>query len=670
MKRLIALFLSAALLLTLLASCSVPDGNDDGKGPEGPDFVPKTYLEEVEKWAEHLEFTGKTDSHGKLAATEIENVKEEYVGFLMTEVVEENIGEDDALIDTVRTNKWYGFNGKVIRTFVSKTAEFPLKEGYAADGLVEYTFGYFIGTEFVKVTARELVLIEAEEGTDAPDPTLRASYEEKVTYSYYFGDGSTFVENLENELSYRPVSNASAALAGRYLLDSDDKTYLIERGEVIAVFELGMEYNVPVYDDGYTLGNENDYTYFVANGFNYLIHEEPVEQMMIGDLVGYRIPGVTITVMDEDFNVVNSYKSSSYSVVGYAVLDNGNVYVCEYELLSPDAAEYDILSGDEKLGVVHKLINAKDGTISELELGYTVQKLFNETTKSIKSYTGLTTLVGNGFDLYSTTVKNGYTLATINKYEGGLLDGNSVYAILDNNLAVVAELPNILPDQVFYPGMFGDDVVLVETLTVGNKMISYAVNTKTGTASLFPKNHTAVTPTSIGYLVGKTIYSEDWEEVYQFTGNYEEIFVVNGEVYALNDIGDVYKLRVVKAEYEYDNDYYELEYFSDFKGDYYNTYFTERGDLILREDNNYSVVAVFDTEMNTLFADEELYFDVYSEKLSDYVECYKTKSVSNVMETEYGYVISLLVSVERVSSTEEESGIPDSDTYYEYYVLK
>ena len=666
MKRLIALFITATLLLGCLASCSSPQGS----GHDGGDnlgFSSKNYLDTVAKWTAYLEFAGKDGNAGITTTNKIENVSSTHNDLIITEIAQDVLNEDQSLREVVTTTKWLTLEGKVVQTFVSKQPTFPLREGYSADGLVKYSFDYVDGG-LILVTAEALTLKEAEEGTEPLDPGERSSYDLKVTYSYYFEDGSVFLTGLESALVRRVVNNNSAIAAGRYLLDSGEKTYLMsENNELLVTFDLGMEYDVPVYDtESYTFGEYNDYTYFEAHGYNYVITEEKAQMMQIGDLVGYIVPGMSLTVMDGNWNVTVSYVSSCYAIVGYAVMENGNVFICEYELLSSEAEEYDILSGTEKLNVHNKLIDVKTGNVAELELGFTAQKLFNETTKSIKSFTSLATYTGNGFDLLDTTVKDGYTLATVNKYEGGLINMQSTYAILDENLAIVAELPAILPDQIFYPGMISNGIMLVETLAVGNKMISYAINTKTGNAMLFPKDHSSVVHTNLGYLVDRVIYSEGWKELYKISESYTDIQVANGDIYCIDSWGDAYLLKAPIDEYGW----YEFDYVMDFEYEESTLSFTQDGDLIVRHSNNGTVMEVYNTNGEELFGNKSEHVYVYSSKLMEDVECYKTTELLGMVDTEFGYLIITQVSVERNYSSFEESGIPDVTTTLEYYVLK
>ncbi len=687
----ISLLLAFVMLLT---ACSDPDSSAtvDEQSKEGlfPGIESiesaNNYSDALAKWTQYIEYAAPEKAPvltGNLfEADNVVHVSENLIVSEKTEnntieipAAEENADPTEKLVSTTKTTKWFKTDGTLLKSFVSSLPEFPTDASYDMSSNVSYSFDYD-AFGFILVTETRLVLKTAEEDEEAPDPTLYTSYETVVNYDYYNADGSVFLENLEQKLSIRYPDNAAAINAGYYLIDSKDKTFLMNGdAEVVKTFELGMEYNIPVYSEtSITVGAPGgDYAYFTNGTYNYVLTEQQAIMMPMGDLVAYVVPGLTITVSDSDWNPVISYESNCYAVAGYAVLTGGNVYICEYRQLQSDAQEYDIASGEEKFNIHHVIINVKDKTVSEIERNFVAQKLFNETTKKINSFTSLITLNASSLEdalLNSVNIKGDYILASINKFENGALNSNTVYAILDNELNIVAELPSITPDQLFYPGYLNASTVIITSRAVDNKIVYFAIDTATGQIKLHPEDYNDLIVTDYGYLYNDKLWSKDWTVIQDYDEvTHSDLRVINGKIYYTDLYGNVVRVDV-DPYYNYPTQT-PMHYYTYEEGSEDGGRINSNNDLIFRHSVNggyYTQVCNINGETILEYADEYIY--IYSDKLAMNIQHHRTFVIQSIIETETGYIATVLVSQERLTSDFETSGLPDFESHYEYYIIK
>jgi len=746
MKRNKLTILIAVLLLgaMLLASC-----DNEPKGPSEPPLfneVENNFSETVGAWAEYISYVApektpvyKADKilsgldNEALVYDEIIVVVEETENFKTvtpeapaegTEPVE----PEEVKISTAKTIKWYNKNtGELVKTLNQLTAEqFDVEGTQKYDETVDptkliwYEIVYedqYTGLIRVKTTTRHLK--EQEEGAEPLDTKAVLSYESKATWSYYLPDGTLFLENLENVLSKRSVDNAAAALAGRYLIDCEEtgKTYLMENGELVREFDYKMEYNVPVYDEdnctytwipgilGGATQEPDDYAYFELNGNKYVVKEDLPVTKNVGKLTIFLVQGMSIYVTDKDDKALVNYETECYGITGYAVLSNGNIYTCEFELLPQDAEEYDIISGEDKLNVHHKLINITDGSVTELDLGFKAAKLFNNTTKEINSFLNYTTLeitdFGNptGALLENAEVKDGYILAEIQKYEGGVLDGATTWAVLDESFNIVKELPAIIADQFTYPSFMNADTMIVSARTVGNEIINYAADLKTGEITLLPDTSelTGIELLNNGYYWNNKVYSLDWEMLRNFNESYSSSSssvthyvtkIIDGKLYYYSYSGtsapswpdwtclEIVANERVEYDYEWDDENEEKIEIEKVYIDYSvetETVFEDAqflSDALIKRNKSGDGV-YYNINGDKLLEEDE--YDKYldSEKLDTTVRYEVTKTVTIVCSIEDGYlaVVRYAYSNDTLTTT-EESGIPQTFSEYEYYIIK
>ena len=746
MKRNKLTLLVAILLLgtMLLASCG--GGNGDPTDPTFPTInkVDNNYSASIGAWAEYLSYIAP-EATPEYKATEIlsnvkiddalaiygelfviDETKEDYK--TVTPAPAEGTEPDPnaepikVLVKTDYIQKWYNKNtGELVKTFTSNNAVESSVEGVLKYDetinpleLVRYEINRNVnGLIEVRTTTLALKEVEAVEGAEPEvlDPLAVSSYESKTTYSYYFTDAKAtlFLEKLESPLTRRSVENASAATAGRYLLDCEelDKTFLMEDGELVREFAYNMEYNVPVYDeDSYCL-NGQGYAYFELGGNKYIVTESAPLMMPMGDLYMYLVQSMTLTVIGENEKVLVDYKTECYGISGYAVLSNGNVFVCEFELLNRDATEYDILSGEDKLNVHNKIINVADGSVTELELGFKASKLFNNTTKDINTFINYGTLgMTNSTDetlLASAKVKDGYILAEIQKYKDGTLDLATTWAVLDENLSIVKELPAIVADQFTYPSFMDANTMIVSARTVGNKLVYYGAHIKTGEISLLPTLNQLddVQILNNGYFWGKKVYDRNWKEIRDFNETYTSdshpvytnFKVINGDLYYYNYYSsvsttpttfDIYRLTIEAVENVYTEWHFDEETQTESKKEIVTITYDYDIKQVIDDGRYTSYDGIFVEISNGLekyynLKDQYLFGEaststtfVRSEKLDKDVRYEISKDVYSINEIDGGYLVCIRFAYEFDSTTYTpfEAGLPQYFYEYEYYIVK
>lgn len=730
-SKISALIAIMLVFATLLVSCGPDDQGIIGDSTNtGGSAVNNNYSASVGKWSEYLSYSG-VDTLPIYTATEIledleldgalrGNEDLDILYGTLTETVEKTLEptepvdpdnptepETVAVANKV-TTKWFDKTGKAVKTFVSITPTSAELQDDTIDELIditaiaEYAISYSAnGFIQVKTTTYQLKEVEApeEDGAEVePLPIDKySSYEKVSSYTYYNADGTVFLDGLKSTLTKRGVNNQAASEAGYYLIDSEDlgKTFLMLDGKVAREFAYGEEYDVPVYDESSKALNGEGYAYFTVGDYKYIVTEEMPITTPIGELMLVLVPGMTVKVMNANDVTVASYSTECYGISGYAVLDNGNVYVCEYQLLNKDATEYDIISADEKLKVTHKLISVTDGSVTELQRSFVPSKLFNDNTKEIKSFTNLTTLgitdlTAESYSslLDTAEVKDGFVLAEIQKYEGGNLTGESVYAVLDSNLEVVAELAPVIANQFTYPAFLDSDNMVVTARTVGNHLVHYAVNLKSGAITLAPQNFTKVQPLDGGYFWNYKVYDASWNVLKDFTEEdnfayYDAEFqVINGSLYYyhINSSDSNYshdgpfnvkRLSIVEKEgYDYDmNGNPHKGYTVEIEQVCSKGYMADSVALIGGLDSDGDTI-YYNLEGEILFAESSGDEYVYSEKLGRDVRYTCQISVDTSFESDGAYIIVVEEEYEMQSSTFEDSGLEESFTEYHYYIIK
>lgn len=501
-------------------------------------------------------------------------------------------------------------------------------------------------------------LIEPEIDPEATEPfdmdtykALVKNYEAVVTYTYYdVTTGNVIAKDLEERAVKREEN----------VLDIGEKTYVMVDKGIAKVFDKGMEYDVPVFDETKAQYRGDEYAYFEQGEYGYRFEEETASYVQISaDFVMATFPGVSVQVY-KDYDLVATYETDAFHVSGYAVLPNGNVYFCEYKQLAADAAEYDISADNYKFDVVHTILNVETGATSEVANEFIASKVYTEATANIQTVLNVTTL-GQDNTLHTLKLKEGYVLAEITKLGDGALQGNSTFAVLDSEtMELVEELPKIVDTQFGYASFINEDYMLVMMKTVDNQALYYMADVDTGDLELYPKS--AVTRGFIDmgndcFKIGNAIYDAgfNWQEVADLSV-YEKVTPLgNGKLLAqrLYNPGESYYgsgyrrtwniLSVQEPPYpgnpcgiDFDgitedtaDDYYSFDVSVEFNGK-----------MIIHKENGV-IKSIYDVNGNSLFASGVATKYAYEQDyVWKYVEYTVTTSVNYVELEEGVYVVT------------------------------
>ncbi len=446
---------------------------------------------------------------------------------------------------------------------------------------VVYTIDTSKHTAFFEVakTTWTMIMPAPDSGIEVDDAykSNPENYIAMTTYSYYDSiTGEPFVpnsENLEDALTIRDD-----------YLDFKDKTYLLGEDGIVKTFELGMEYNLPSFNKENTqLTEYADYVYFEQGEYGYRIDEAELNAVgKVGDLTLVICPEVSVSVYKSN-ELVATYTTDCYTITGYGVLPNGNVYICEWRLIN-DETKADIKLENYNIDVVHTLLDVTTGAVSEVNNAFTAKNVYTNFTEEIKTYLNVnTTLLNTGVmteeqlldrknHMQGLYLKDGYVLAEIQKFENGALQGNTAYAILNaNTLEVVEELPKLVDSQFGYAGYISESEVLFAVRTMDNKILRYTVNTETGDMELFTKNGNSIEYLTADTFIYKSgtgvakIYDYEWNEIADLTevyGNFGDYVVLgNGKLLIRHQVTsggtEGYEWSIAKLQYNgYSDNYY------------------------------------------------------------------------------------------------------------------
>lgn len=386
------------------------------------------------------------------------------------------------------------------------------------------------------------------------------NYETVVTYSYYDKAGNEIAKDLEKK----------GTVSGEFVT-LGEKTYLVRDGEIIKTFKAGEQYALPNFDTESSIQivdiddspvNEiyvaQGYAYYEQGDYGYCIREEMPTTMKFGDFYSIMFPSVQIEIV-KDYDVVLDYESDAYAIMSYTVLSNGNVYICEYRQLNAAATEYDIFAQDMKFDVAHVILDVATGEVKTVEKDYVAQKLYTNATAEIKS---LNCEVTMGDVVGGCKVKDGYALVQIQKVANGAISGKSVYAVLDADLNIVAELPAVIPNQFGYVGFLAEDKVLLNTSAIGENegdihSIYYMADVETGDLQLYlhSEKQGEVTYIENGFIYDEKVYDYNWNELYDLDDEDLKYWVRNGVLIMQEDDNRPYIGKiVVESNNYYDDD--------------------------------------------------------------------------------------------------------------------
>ena len=247
-------------------------------------------------------------------------------------------------------------------------------------------------------------------------------------------------------------------------------------------------------------------------------------------------------VYNKSFDMAMMQSSGMRAVVA---LENGDIFIQQEE--TTYAAEYDYISGNDKVKLVTTRIDVETGKEKDVAFGYVIEKAIDKAEWEELHP-----------ELHFTD--NVYNVARAQKIENGNL-GETVLLFFDNAMNVQYEWKALIPEQIDWQNIdvlaSGDLLVQLQTPVVGadNKIIDRAIVTKNGTLVRYVTQDSLVFKEYIvpGYTRSKSnydVYSFDGEKVGTIDLSSWDRWIAKGRV------GDCY-LFAVEEDYwgydEYDN---------------------------------------------------------------------------------------------------------------------
>lgn len=322
-----------------------------------------------------------------------------------------------------------------------------------------YDFDFFGGIFEVTVGTLETVYDEYNV------PTQEYVY----SYSYYNNDGDALVSNLNEE-----IHSTASTENGDTLFYLSNKCYLLRNEEIFYVFDKGQERTLPYVDFEYL-------------GFKYVIENDI-----------YR-------VFDEEYNLLSTYTVPSVdNLISSAILSNGNLFFQIVTDLPDDAVDFDIEQYGYKATVKSILVDVNTGKATDLQLNYLV-------------YNIVTNANDNGTNI---SVNNGNQYAEVYTFADGKLAPDCSFVILDNNMAVVAELPRILKNQTVGTSFLSLGNLLIPTDAFGEN-VYYTVDLATKDVNLFVDiEDSGFDALNFGFIYGENVYNNNFTALQLLHDNY------------------------------------------------------------------------------------------------------------------------------------------------------
>ena len=323
---LIALLLALLLTLTacdlqsLLNKNTAEDTEAETTKPEkefnAPDAVETNvnYTSLLNKWTQYMEYVTPTVPNSLSAqhVVSTENLYdyEETNGFLVTEIRRENkrtlTPEGNPTVVSVNVDM--AIYDKVGGQLQSLHSLLPAVSGgkFLDREILPSRYVYYtinaqltsgLGGIYEVIKTVWVLNEDAAAEPEATDPEAYlfevANYQTVSTYSYYRADGTAIYEDLEARAHVSNPAN-SAAIGKRFLIDIADKTLLVDNeGNLIKAFDLGREYDIPVFDEN-SVDSTDGYAFFAQGDYYYTVSEATPQYTPVGELYMYVVPGMTI----------------------------------------------------------------------------------------------------------------------------------------------------------------------------------------------------------------------------------------------------------------------------------------------------------------------------------------------------------------------------------------
>ena len=329
--------------------------------------------------------------------------------------------------------------------------------------------------------------VQMPDGTSAP-PAERVHV---PTYSYYDANLDVIASDLEEAVN---IDNCYMH-SGYFTVEMDGKYHIYEDG--VKFYEYEVTRGVIIPDVSFSLG-ENKY---------------------ICTINGSQLESVL--VMNSDYRAVIEYHVSSvYDDVEWYVLGNGNILIQGLTDMDDDRAEYDIELGQRgtKINVDHVLIDVKSATVTEIELGYVIDRMVNNLSYNESFELKEEFATFQYAEIYKTGDKGTYIWSETNKI---------ISVVLDDDLTIKQELESVVKDQSYFKGFNEDGKLLFDA----NSDVYYA-DPENNTVGLYVDTAASeYTKVNGGFIYKGKLYNNDCQEIYDLVDVDRYYKVKNGVVY-------------------------------------------------------------------------------------------------------------------------------------------
>ena len=251
------------------------------------------------------------------------------------------------------------------------------------------------------------------------------------TYTYYDANLDVIASDLE-----QPLSTTDAYMHdGYFTFEMDGKYHVFAKGIKFYEYDVTRGVIIPEVSASF-------------EGYSYIY-------TMNGSYIS------KIMVVDSDYRTVIEYDVSSvYTDASWYLLGNGNILIQGLTDMDDDRAQYDIELGNKgtKVNVDHVLINVKEATVTEIELGYVIDKLVNNLSDNAGFELKEEFASFQYAEIYKTGDKGTYIWSEANKI---------IPVVLDDALAIKQELELVVKDQTGFAGINEDGKLLFYADTFG-----------------------------------------------------------------------------------------------------------------------------------------------------------------------------------------------------------
>ena len=387
-----------------------------------------------------------------------------------------------------------------------------------------------------------MFLVEKTESVHRPDPT-DPYYQGRTPYytALYYDAQGTILHKFERQTDYRTYHNEEYHLDYTYIT-VEDQCYVCTDSQIVTTFAATEMRGIPEMTHEY-------------NGKHYSI----IDSM--------------VWVFDENYDELVSYEfESGWDYDDSYLLANGNLFVQYQWLCTDDQQKYNV---EDTYGTKHLvkqvIVSVTDGSVTELTPAFIVEELISNAEEN-----------GN-----CVTLNGDYQLAMVYKIgEDKVAVNQPTFAVLDNNMAITAELPALLKNQCDLIVGHDADTFMIPVDVYKDaydlEEYHYLIDKNTGKVSLYTATRRMPAYQSIegGFIYNDILYNNDLVELkdLRYVSDYK---VIEGVLFVEEeDMDDFYRVvyilngTVISSDTTIDLSNGD----PDFRGDYFSVTLTSDTD--------------------------------------------------------------------------------------------